>query len=79
VVEVHCACPAAEAARRCAERAATTHPVHVVRELSPEVLAQDDRPLGYGPHHGGHHASDRSTGHRRPSPPSVRRGDDLFV
>ncbi|MFG2723981.1 AAA family ATPase [Streptomyces canus] len=49
VVEVHCACPPEEAARRYAERAATTHPVHVVRELSPEVLAQYDRPLGYGP------------------------------
>ena len=49
VVEVHCACPPEEAARRYAARAATAHPVHVVRELSPEVLAQYDRPLGYGP------------------------------
>jgi predicted kinase len=49
VVEVHCSCPPEEAARRYAERSATTHPVHVVRELSPEVLAQYDRPLGYGP------------------------------
>jgi hypothetical protein len=39
----------AEAARRCAERAVTTHPVRVVRQLSPEVLAQYDRSLGYEP------------------------------
>ncbi|MFG3115559.1 AAA family ATPase [Streptomyces sp. NPDC048197] len=49
VVEVHCWCPPAEAARRYAARAATVHPVHVVRELSPEALTQYDRPLGYGP------------------------------
>jgi predicted kinase len=49
VVEVHCWCPPAEAARRYAERAASIHPVHVVHELSADVLAQYDRPLGYGP------------------------------
>jgi predicted kinase len=49
VVEVYCQCPPAEAARRYAERAAHVHPVHVVHELSPEVLAQYDRPVGYGP------------------------------
>ncbi|MER8057651.1 MULTISPECIES: AAA family ATPase [unclassified Streptomyces] len=49
VVEVHCWCPPAEAARRYAERAAGAHPVHVVQELRPEILDQYDRPLGYGP------------------------------
>jgi len=49
VVEVHCSCPPEEASRRYAERAATTHPVHVIRELPPEALAQYDRPIGYGP------------------------------
>ncbi|MDT0347144.1 AAA family ATPase [Streptomyces litchfieldiae] len=51
VVEVNCWCPPAEAARRYAARAAGGHhhPVHVVHELSPDVLAQYDRPLGYGP------------------------------
>ncbi|MFK0141050.1 hypothetical protein [Streptomyces murinus] len=48
VVEVHCRCPPAEAARRYAERAPGAHAVHVVHELRPEVLAQYDRPLGYG-------------------------------
>ncbi|MFF3515383.1 AAA family ATPase [Streptomyces sp. NPDC002573] len=49
VVEVYCWCPPAEAARRYAARAATVHPVHVVHELSAEVLAEYDQPLGYGP------------------------------
>ncbi|MET8191556.1 MULTISPECIES: AAA family ATPase [unclassified Streptomyces] len=49
VVEVYCWCPPVEAARRYAERAAGAHAVHVVHELRPEVLAQYDRPLGYGP------------------------------
>jgi predicted kinase len=49
VVEVYCQCPPAEAARRYAARAASVHPVHVVHELPPEVLAQYDRPVGYGP------------------------------
>ncbi|MYR02204.1 AAA family ATPase [Streptomyces sp. SID6137] len=48
VVEVHCRCPPAEAARRYAERAPGAHAVHVVHELRPEALAQYDRPLGYG-------------------------------
>jgi predicted kinase len=48
VVEVYCQCPPTEAARRYVERAADVHPVHVVHELSPEVLAQYG-PVGYGP------------------------------
>jgi chloramphenicol 3-O-phosphotransferase len=46
---LRCRCPPTEAARRYAERAAGVHPVHVVHEPSPEVPAQYDRPLGYGP------------------------------
>jgi hypothetical protein len=48
VVEVHCVCPPEIAARRYAERAATSHPVHVVTSLSPELLAEFDRPVGIG-------------------------------
>lgn len=48
VVEVYCRCPPTEAARRYKERAADVHPVHVVHELPREVLAQYDRPVGYG-------------------------------
>jgi hypothetical protein len=49
VVEARCAGPRKKAARRSAERVATTQPVHVLRALSPEDLAQYDRPLGSGP------------------------------
>jgi predicted kinase len=45
VVEVNCVCPPELAARRYAARAATTHPVHVVTSLSPEQLAEYDRPM----------------------------------
>jgi len=48
LVEVNCACPPELAARRYAERAATSHPVHVVTTLTPEVLAEYDRPVGLG-------------------------------
>jgi predicted kinase len=47
-VEVNCVCPPELAASRYAERAATSHPVHVVTSLTPEVLAEYDRPLGLG-------------------------------
>jgi predicted kinase len=47
-VEVNCICPSELAARRYAERAATGHPVHVVTRLSPELLAEFDRPVGIG-------------------------------
>jgi predicted kinase len=47
-VEVNCVCPPELAARRYAERAATSHPVHVVTTLTPEVLAEYDRPVGIG-------------------------------
>ena len=49
VVEVHCHCPAEESVRRYRERAPRLHPVHVFREIPPEVIALSDRPIGYGP------------------------------
>jgi predicted kinase len=49
VVEVHCQCPPEEAARRFRERAPGSHPVHVFREVPPEVVALSDRPIAYGP------------------------------
>jgi predicted kinase len=47
-VEVNCVCPPELAARRYAERAAASHPVHVVTSLTPEMLAEFDRPVGIG-------------------------------
>lgn len=47
-VEVNCVCPPELAARRYAERAMGRHPVHVVTRLTPELLAEYDRPVGIG-------------------------------
>jgi predicted kinase len=47
-VEVNCVCPPELAARRYAERVPTSHPVHVVTRLTPEMLAEYDRPVGIG-------------------------------
>jgi len=47
-VEVNCVCLPELAARRYAERAAASHPVHVVTALSPDFLAEFDRPVGLG-------------------------------
>jgi predicted kinase len=47
-VEVNCVCPPELAARRYAERAATGHSVHVITSLSPDLLAEYDRPVGIG-------------------------------
>jgi len=47
-VEVNCVCPPELAARRYAERAVTSHAVHVVTSLTPEVLAEYDEPVGIG-------------------------------
>ncbi|HEY2708346.1 MAG TPA: AAA family ATPase [Caulobacteraceae bacterium] len=49
LVEVYCACPPSVAAERYAARHAVRHPTHVVSELTPELLAQFDRPVGLGP------------------------------
>lgn len=50
LVEVHCACPPALASRRYSERARTQgrHPIHTVHDLSPDLLAEFDRPMGVG-------------------------------
>lgn len=49
VVEVHCECAPAEAARRFAERARRRiHPAHPLKELTTEMLADYDRPIGIG-------------------------------
>jgi predicted kinase len=47
-VEVNCVCPPELAARRYADRAAARHPVHVLTRLTPEMLAEFDRPMGIG-------------------------------
>jgi predicted kinase len=49
VVEVHCRCPSEEAGRRFRERAAAQHPAHPLSSLSPDALAEYDRPIGMGP------------------------------
>lgn len=46
LVEVHCACPPELAVAR--YNARVTHPVHVVRTLGLEVMAEWDRPVGIG-------------------------------
>jgi hypothetical protein len=48
-VEVRCCCPDAELLRRFAERARTSHPVHVQKTLPPESLEPYRFPLGVGP------------------------------
>lgn len=50
IVEVHCACPPDEAARRYNARGATAqqHAIHALRELTPDLLAEFDRPMSVG-------------------------------
>jgi predicted kinase len=48
-VEVNCVCPPGLAARRYAGRGPACHPVHVVTSLTPDMLAEYDRPVGLGP------------------------------
>lgn len=50
LVEVHCACPADLAARRYNARGRSNaqHPVHALRELTAETLAEFDGPVGMG-------------------------------
>lgn len=49
VVEVNCTCPAEVAVRRFAARAATCrHPVHTIDSLTPQDVAEYDRPVGIG-------------------------------
>lgn len=51
IVEVYCRIPLEEASRRFAERARGErhHPAHVLREMSPEQLAEYEGPFGLGP------------------------------
>jgi predicted kinase len=46
IVEVYCRCPPELLMRRFHERAQTAHPAHPLRELTPEHLAEFDRPIG---------------------------------
>jgi predicted kinase len=50
VVEVHCACPPQEAARRYTERGrrANRHAIHVLRAMTADQMAEYDRPIGLG-------------------------------
>lgn len=48
-LEIHCRCPLPEAARRFAARAASRHPAHMLRALSPELLAEFAEPFGLAP------------------------------
>jgi predicted kinase len=48
IVEVYCRCPAELLMQRFHERAQTAHPAHPLRDLTPEHLAEFDRPLGLG-------------------------------
>jgi hypothetical protein len=48
LVEVHCDCPLEVAARRCADRAASCHPVHVVTTLSADFMSEFEQPVGLG-------------------------------
>jgi len=49
LVAVYCVCPPALSAARYAARHAVRHPTHVVGELTPDFLAEFDRPVGMGP------------------------------
>jgi DNA-binding transcriptional ArsR family regulator len=48
LVEVYCRVPPEIAAQRYAIRHKSRHPTHVVGELTPEFLAEFDRPVGLG-------------------------------
>lgn len=48
IVEVYCRCPTGEAALRFKQRADTRHPAHALKRLTPEMLAQSDRPVWIG-------------------------------
>ena len=48
IVEVSCRCPAEVLMRRFHERAKTAHAAHPARDLTPEWIAEFDRPMGLG-------------------------------
>ncbi len=49
IVEVYCECPPAICAQRYAQRSAHSHATHVIKSLSPEMLAEFNGPVGVGP------------------------------
>jgi predicted kinase len=49
LVEVHCQCPPEVCARRYAQRAARSHPVHAITRLSAQLLEEFDAPMGLCP------------------------------
>src|SRR3954447_21159559 len=48
IVEVYCACPPEVLIQRFHERAKTAHPAHVLTDLSAEMVAEFDVPVGIG-------------------------------
>ena len=48
IIEINCVCPADELARRFALRAQAAHVAHPLTELSADLLAEYDRPMGIG-------------------------------
>ncbi|MFL6075446.1 MAG: AAA family ATPase [Mycobacteriales bacterium] len=48
IIEIHCVCPTDELARRFAARAPTAHAAHPLTELSTELVAEYDQPIGLG-------------------------------
>ena len=48
IVEVYCRCPVDVLMRRFHERAKTAHPAHPATDLTPEWIAEFDRPFGLG-------------------------------
>jgi predicted kinase len=48
IVEVYCRCPAELLMQRFNERAKTAHAAHPARDLTPEWVAEFDRPMGIG-------------------------------
>jgi predicted kinase len=48
IVEVYCRCPAEVLMRRFHDRAKTAHVAHPAMDLTPEWIAEFDRPMGLG-------------------------------
>jgi len=48
IVEVNCWCPPEVVIQRFHERARSAHPAHVLTDLSPEMVAEFDRPVAFG-------------------------------
>ena len=48
IVEVYCRCPSNVLMQRFHERAKSAHAAHPARDLTPEWIAEFDRPMGLG-------------------------------